>query len=174
MIAVKLRTRDQRALLPVPFGESSGAACLAASRSAHPALRLVAEERGNALAGDAEEFSDLFHGVSVCSEGGGFGFAQGRADVMEGFDVGGDEGWDAGGNLGFDDIGEIFAGFEAREEVVNACLDLLGAVDVGSGHVVELAEHLDEAAVGSSGVGGHDYSLAAGSRVVNNYCRNDY
>ncbi len=136
--------------------------------------RLVFEEGGDALARDAEELGDLVHGVAVGSESGGFSLAKGCADVVEGFDVGGDEGGDARGRFGFDDFGETFARFEAGEEVMDAGLDLVGAVDVGLGHVVELAEHLDEAASGGSSFRGHRTSLETDEGLVNKHCRNDY
>jgi hypothetical protein len=42
------------------------------------------------------------------------------------------------------------------------------------GHVVELAEHLDEPPDRSAGFGAHDDSLGAWSRLVNNSCSNNY
>lgn len=143
--------------------------------SPHAARSLVLEKHGDALPGDAEELGDLLHGVAVGSEGGRLGLAEGCADIMQGFDVGGDECGDARGRFGFDDLGEPLPGFEAGEEVVDPGLDLLGAIDVGLGHVVELAEYLYEApGCRSSGLGGHEASLGGAEQIVNAYCRNGY
>ena len=138
-------------------------------------LRCVwSKQHGNALACDAKELSDLFHGVAVASESGRFSLAKRRPDIVESFDVGRDHGGNTRGWFGFEDLGESLAGIQADKQLIDTGLDSLGSVDVGLGHVVELAKHCDQASCRGPGFSGHTASVTAVDRIVNGYCGNGY